>query len=301
MNWPAIILTLVLALSCQERKSPEYEDSVTETLQTKIEVTATAADSLFFNKVMRRLTNQADPSAGTGRLIAEAGLAFLGTPYMAHTLEVEGDERLVVNLRGVDCTTLVEYATAMALCHAEGKTDFGDFVGQLATLRYRGGVIDGYPSRLHYFMDWLKDNEGKGYIDIISDEIGNWELDTEAGFMTSNPDSYRQLRENPEFLEKMGRIEKEIASYRMSYISKDMIDEKSTHIKEGDIIAFVSAIGGLDISHTGLAVFRNGRLHLLHASLRNGEVEITSDPLSVYLHDSRNVPGILVARVTTNR
>lgn len=301
MNRLAIILTLVLALSCQQGRSPGYEDSGTGTLQTEIEVTATAADSLFFNEVMQKLINLAELSTGTGGLVAEAGLAFPGTPYLAHTLEAVGEEHLVVNLQGVDCTTFVEYAAAMALCVAEGNTGFGDFARQLAKLRYRGGVIDGYPSRLHYFTDWLKDNEGKGYIDIISDRIGDRELDTETGFMTSNPGSYRQLGENPEFLDKMAQVEKEISTYRMNYISKEIIDEKSGLIQDGDIIAFVSAIGGLDVSHTGLAVFRDGRLHLLHASLRTGEVEITPLPLSVYLQDSRNVPGILVARVTTDR
>ena len=41
---------------------------------------------------------------------------FLGVPYVAYTLEVNDDERLVVNTRQLDCTTLVETVTALTLC-----------------------------------------------------------------------------------------------------------------------------------------------------------------------------------------
>ena len=43
---------------------------------------------------------------------------FLGLPYVAHTLEINDDERLVVNTRQLDCTTLVENVTALTLCAA---------------------------------------------------------------------------------------------------------------------------------------------------------------------------------------
>ena len=76
---------------------------------------------------------------------------FLGAPYVAHTLEVNavGDERLVVNTRELDCTTLVENVVALTLCARNNERDYAAFRKYLRQLRYRQGVIKGYPSRLH--------------------------------------------------------------------------------------------------------------------------------------------------------
>ena len=289
-----LVISLVVLASCRQGDVQDRNGGI---MVSHVPVTATLGDTLFFETVMHKVLGELALAADINQRVTEAGMAFLGVPYVAATLEVEGDEHLVVNLLGVDCTTFVEYVTAMALCSAEGRTGFDDFTLQLAELRYRYGIIDGYPSRLHYFTEWLKDNEKKGYIEIISDRIGNRILDTDVGFMTSNPHLYRQLEEEPAYIEAMAYVEKEISEFGMSYISKDMIDEMASSIVAGDIIAFVSSIGGLDVSHTGFAVFSGNRLHLLHASSRSQEVEITPVPLSEYLADSRNIPGILVARV----
>src|SRR5690606_34256430 len=40
-----------------------------------------------------------------GEIVARLGRTFVGTPYVAHTLEVDGPERRVINLRGRGCVT----------------------------------------------------------------------------------------------------------------------------------------------------------------------------------------------------
>ena len=60
------------------------------------------------------------------QLLAESSLQspldfarrLCGRPYVAHTLE-RGDEHLVVNLRGLDCATLVETASALAIARRQ--------------------------------------------------------------------------------------------------------------------------------------------------------------------------------------
>ena len=47
---------------------------------------------------------------------------FLGVPYVASTLENNTDERLVINLRQLDCTTFVENVLTLTLCTQNGKT-----------------------------------------------------------------------------------------------------------------------------------------------------------------------------------
>lgn len=260
-------------------------------------IIATRADSLVFDEIMHQLVRSLVPSEGVGRRMVAAGTAFLGTPYVASTLEAEGDERLTVNMHGVDCTTFVEYVAAISITSMRRAYSFDAFARELTSLRYRGGVIDGYASRLHYFTNWLKDNERKGYLTLISDRVGNAPMDTLVNFMTSNPQHYRQLNDDPSYLESIAAIEKSMAGYKMRYITKDNIEEVASYIQDGDIIAFVTTIEGLDVSHTGLAIHQNDRLHLLHASTRSMEVEITDKPLSEYLEGSNNVSGILVARI----
>ena len=89
---------------------------------------------------------------------------FLGKPYVASTLEVNREEQLVVNTRQLDCTTLVENVVALTLCTQRHLYSARDFMNALVELRYRGGVLDGYASRLHYFTDWIEDNTRLGLV-----------------------------------------------------------------------------------------------------------------------------------------
>ncbi len=103
-----------------------------------------------------------------GEVMVAIGVSFLGTPYVARSLEQPGEEHLVVNLLGLDCVTFVENTLALSRCVKLEKQTFDDYRQQLQLIRYRGGIIDGYPSRLHYFSDWIDDNETKHVVTNIS-------------------------------------------------------------------------------------------------------------------------------------
>ena len=96
-----------------------------------------------------------------GDVIVEIGRSFIGTDYLSHGLEKDGDEQLVINLTGLDCTTFLENSLVLAQCIKKGETSFEDYMNELQLIRYRDGVIDQYPSRLHYFSDWIFDNINK--------------------------------------------------------------------------------------------------------------------------------------------
>jgi hypothetical protein len=229
-------------------------------------------------------------------VILEVAKFFLETPYVAATLEPDGEEKLVVNLREMDCTTYVEYVLAASRCIRSNKTQFDDFAFQLATLRYRNGTINGYPSRLHYFSDWLHDNQKKGLLDIISDQIGDSIHDVKVDFMTRNRHFYKQLLDDSNFAEILA-MEKEMSTYTMKYISKSKIDDVANLIHNGDVIALVTSIAGLDVSHVGLAIQVNGKLHLIHASTTDAKVVISKISLSEYLSGYKRIDGILVGRM----
>jgi len=141
--------------------------------------------------------------APIGEVITSLGLAFLGTPYKGHTLEVAGPERLVVNLRFFDCLTFVETTLALARASALRHGTNEEFRAQLQLIRYRGGVIDGYPSRLHYFTDWVMDNEAKGVVRDMTRLLGGIPITRPLTFMSTHVTSYRQLavKENLDAIE----------------------------------------------------------------------------------------------------
>ena len=69
-------------------------------------------------------------------------------------------------------------------------------------------------------------------------------------------------------------------------------------IMDGDIIAITTKLPGLDIAHVGIAEYRNGKLHLLHASSTLGKVVVSDTPLSHMLNNNKSWTGIRVVRTS---
>src|SRR5690606_714206 len=230
-----------------------------------------------------------------GEIIVRLGVTFVGTPYKPGTLEVPGPERLVINLRELDCVTFVENVLALSRLVRAGETDFDAFRAELTRMRYRDGVSDGYPSRLHYFSEWIADNERKGLVRDITRELGGV-LDPEPiRFMSTHVEAYRQLSD-PANLEAIRRIEEELSERPRYYIPEDRIAEVAPLIRNGDIIAATSTLEGLDIAHTGVALWKDGELYLLHAPLVGRAVEISAVPLAERIKGLEKQDGIMVAR-----
>ncbi|MCA1745472.1 MAG: DUF1460 domain-containing protein [Bacteroidales bacterium] len=290
-----LLLPLMFLVSCQGKASSGNGDGAGKKLQPH-EFMATASDSLFFDEVMKEVLLPMDTAVPFNQRIIGTAKAFLGTPYVSGTLEQAVEEQLMVNLREVDCTTFVEYVLAMAHVAKDSGADLGRMAYEVQHLRYRDGVVKGYPSRLHYFTDWLKRHEQRGLLTLISDSIGNASMDMALDFMSTHPGFYPKLDKNPALVEKIRLVEEDMADSDMAYITKDRLEEMEPLIRDGDIIAFVTTIEGLDVSHTGFACFQEGRLHLLHASTRTNLVEVSPVPLSQYIQNRTTVSGILVAR-----
>ncbi|MEO8233036.1 MAG: N-acetylmuramoyl-L-alanine amidase-like domain-containing protein [Ignavibacteriota bacterium] len=231
-------------------------------------------------------------------VIVEIGKSFLGTEYIAHTIEKEGDEQLVINLTGLDCTTFLETSLTFTRCIKKGKTSFEDYQNELTFIRYRNGKIDKYPSRLHYFSDWIYNNQQKGIIKDITEEIGGKKIKFAVDFMSKNPKYYKQLQENPKFIPIIKKQEEEINSRQYYYIPQNEIEKIESKIQTGDLIALTTSDKGLDIGHIGIAVkMDDGRIHFMHAPLIGSKVQITEKPLSDYVKKIKKHTGIIVLRV----
>ena len=70
-----------------------------------------------------------DRAISAGEWVLNLGLYFLGTPYAAGTLDNEGPETLVINLRKFDCFTFVENIIALAQLLQSDRLSFDHYPG----------------------------------------------------------------------------------------------------------------------------------------------------------------------------
>lgn len=263
----------------------------------------TREDSLT---VMRLLHEVPDTLAADG-LTLHFSRCLTGVPYVAGTLEAGATEPLVVNLREMDCMTLVENVLALSFTYRSGVLEFERFCSCLQRLRYRYGRRDGYLSRNHYFSQWISSNERLGLVrELTSDDAGDGDdpfiafQKLDLHFMTSHSAKYPLLNNRPDDIARIRRYEKAFDGQEVPYIpvallgaSRDVL----SMIRDGDIIAIVTRIDGLDASHLGIAFWQNGQLHLLHASSVCKQVTEERRPLYDYMRNNPSQLGIRVLRM----
>ena len=227
---------------------------------------------------------------------------FHGIPYVAHTLEVNDNEQLVVNTRQLDCTTLVETVTALTICVQQEKRRWADYLRTLRTLRYRQGVMDGYTSRLHYFTDWIDDKQLMGIVSEIQGPNPPFTAlqKVQVSYMSQHPQSYKALKANAALVPVIKRQEQALTGKTYRYIPKQAIRNTQLlrqTIKDGDIIAITCNKKGLDIAHLGFAVWQKDGLHLLNASSIHHKV--VTEPLTIrqYLQKHSTFTGVRIIRI----
>ena len=263
-------------------------------------VTYTKEDSI---RVVELLQKGREQAAGSNLLLYYAH-QFMDVPYVGHTLEVNRQEDLVVNLRELDCTTFVETAMALALTTRHNGTTWQDYLHWLKTIRYNSGEMQGYCSRNHYFSQWIISNTrlglveeqtGTGYPFIATQRL-------QLNFMSRHPDYYAMLKDNPEDVKKIAQLEKAASGVKIRYVPSSLLNEseaKLKYIKDGDILALVTNKSGLDVSHVGFAEWgKDGKLHLLNASSIHKKVVLEPMTLFQYAKKHPSMLGIRVIKIT---
>ena len=297
----SLACTALVMGGCDERGAGNEarSDAVVPVPAAESEAAVTGARPLereraIFERTIARARQQGVDSLPIGERVVAIGRWFVGSPYVPGTLEVE-PERLVVNLEQFDCVTYVEsmLALARALDHAEPT--FDGFLDELRRIRYRRGELAGYPSRLHYFSDWITDNAALGIVRDLTAELGGVALNERIDFMTSNRELYAGLADDRVY-EEMRAVEAAISEQALHYIPKSRIRDVAAQIRNGDIIAATSAVEGLDVAHTGFAIWIDGELHFMNAPLVGRSVEISELPLVERIQAITAQDGIMVAR-----
>lgn len=280
--------------------------SITITLLTLFPVFAAAqeriygkSDSIAIERILEK--HSATEYRSTGELALAVAQEFIGKRYVAGTLENGKAELLYISCDKLDCTTFVELVTAITISIGHNKKTFGDICKNLERVRYRGGTRDGYASRLHYTSWWIEDNISKGIIREMTEECNHRSRTLNLCFMSKHPGSYPLLKEDTLMQKSIEALEIPFRGIKSSYIPKEYLNdkEKIKYIRNGDIIALVTTIEGLDISHVGFACWKDGTLHLLHASSGKGKVINDTTTLYEYQRNKSKQIGIKVMRITS--
>lgn len=246
-------------------------------------------DSILFLEIQKNALVEATlPS----RTLAVAR-TFVGTPYVNGCLDRTAQEYLAVNLTQLDCWTFVENSLAIALAE---PGDFQSYKIHLQELRYWGGQINGYGSRIHYFSGWLLQNEKRGILQDLTETMGGIPYRKKIGYITARPAKYPKIK-SPDNFRALQMAERRINAHKWFYIPKNRVAAMEHLIEEGDIVSLTAWKPELDIAHQGFAVKIKGRIYLMHASSLGIKVIISRQPLPEYLALQRGQTGIMVARL----
>jgi hypothetical protein len=237
-----------------------------------------------------------DRSLPMGDLVLKIGLDFLNTPYVGKTLDKTKEEKLVVNLHQLDCTTFAENCLALARTIKSEIHGIPAFCSELESIRYRGGRMDGYASRLHYFSEWIQDNETRKHIQSMAASMGGSILPLSLNIMSTHPDDYKQLINEPAITAQIKAIEEKISVQKFYYIPTSQFESIEGLVKDGDIVTLTTTIPGIDVSHVGILLKKEGRIYLLHASSTAQKVVISTEPFAQYLTKSKKTTGVMIAR-----
>ena len=264
---------------------------------------STADDIALGKLVLERLAASPKQDASSQMVLAASQL--LGQPYEAGTQEGR-EERLRIYLTRTDCILFAETCLALVrTVQACGPlATFEDLARTLRQTRYRGGVVDGYASRLHYTTEWIRQGERNGFFRDITEELGGVADTRPVDFMSGHPDSYAPLKGESgyarENLRQIRAMEERVSGLPRCFIPKDKLGAVEDRIRSGDILCLATSIDGLDYSHVVIAYREKpgAPLGFIHASTSAKKVIIEPRSLQSYLQANSRATGISVLRVS---
>lgn len=223
---------------------------------------------------------------------------LLGTPYVAHTLEAD-EEVLTINIHELDCLTFIETLYALTRATLDKRLSWRDYAANIENIRYRGGEMGDYSSRIHYISEWIIDNNVRGNLVEITPDLPHADyMIKNIDYMTHHTDSYQQLKDDSVMVEKIRRFE--LRNHRFPYVKRSWLNDKGVKaaLRTGDFVSLVTKVEGLDVSHNGIIIVDDkGDPYLLDASMSGGKVMLEPKPLFKYLERSKTNIGIRVFRM----
>lgn len=288
-----IFLMLTLLLACAPRQASQQVAHAATMAQMRFHCDG---DTVLINQLLMKGYESGLSDANA--LIEFYAHQLLGTPYVAHTLE--GDqEMLTINIHELDCLTFIETLYSLTRATLNRRYSWRDFAANIENIRYRGGEMGDYSSRIHYISEWIIDNHIRGNLVEITPDLPHVDyMIKNIDYMTHHTDSYRQLKNDSVMVEKIRRYE--LRRHRFPYVKRSWLNDKAVKaaLRSGDFVSLVTKTEGLDVSHNGIIIVDDkGDPYLLDASMSGGKVMLESKPLFKYLERSKTNIGIRVFRM----
>lgn len=283
----------VLLVACGAQQSSQQVAQAATTAQMRFHCDQ---DTTIINQLLMQGNQSGVKDANA--LIEFYARKLLGTPYVAHTLEGD-EEMLTINIHELDCLTFIETLYALTRTTLAGRYSWRDFAAHIEDVRYRGGQMGDYSTRIHYISEWIIDNHMRGNLVEVTPDLPHVEyMVKNIDYMTHHTDSYRQLKNDTAMVEKIRRHE--LRNHRFPYLKRSWLNDKAVKaaLRSGDFVTLVTKTEGLDVSHNGIIIVdEKGDPYLLDASMSGGKVMLQSKPLFNYLERSKTNIGIRVFRM----
>lgn len=266
-----IILTIVITLSSFHfsiitRAQADSEKNITEVIKL----------GKWTERGLTETVTESSELGGAGERINFISEKFLGTPYVGSTLtgDINTPELFTVDLEGMDCFTYIDYVEALSL-----SGSFPEFKDTLRMIRYRDGVV-AFPNRNHFFSDWpIYNFEYVG--DVTSALGGEKTMEVSKNLNLKSDGTY--------YLPGIPAINRTVY-----YIPSDALDTSVlSKLMTGDFVGIYTDKEGLDVSHTGIIIKKDGKVFLRHASSKEKNQKVVDENLSEYM---KNKPGLVVYR-----
>ena len=284
---------VILLVACAPHQSSQQEVQAANTMKMRFHCDG---DTALVNQLLMK--GQESGLTDANALVEFYARQLLGTPYVAHTLEAD-EELLTINIHELDCLTFIESLYALTRATINHRYSWRDYADNIENIRYRGGEMGDYSSRIHYISEWIIDNHLRGNLVEVTPDLPHADyLIKNIDYMSKNPSQYRQLKNDTAMVEKIKRYE--LLHHRFPYLKRSWLNDKSVKaaLRSGDFVSLVTKIEGLDVSHNGIIVIDDkGDPYLLDASMSGGKVMLESKPLFKYLEHSKTNIGIRVFRI----
>ena len=288
-----LFLISIVLLACTPRQATQQVANAATTTQMRFHCDS---DTTLINQLLIQGYESGIKDANA--LIEFYARKLLGTPYVAHTLEGD-EEMLTINIHELDCLTFIETLYSLTRATIDGRYSWRDFAANIENVRYRGGVMGDYSSRIHYISEWIIDNHMRGNLVEITPDLPHCDyMVKNIDYMTTHTSQYRQLKDDSAMVEKIRHYE--LRNHRFPYLKRSWLDDKKVKaaLKTGDFISLVTKQDGLDVSHNGIIIVDDkGDPYLLDASMSGGKVMLEGKPLFKYLQNSKTNIGVRFFRM----
>lgn len=209
-----------------------------------------------------------------------------------------GVETLRISLDQFECVSFIESSVAVARCGWQGTATDDCFARETLASRYRDGDIGDYASRLHYFTDWIGDNEARHRVRNLTAALGGRSVYRDFFYITSRKlhGAVAHQADTADLRRRLAATEARLSAMPHAVLDRNQAPPVLAKLREGDLVAFVRERPGLLVHHAGFVHWSGGKPRLLHASSYHQRVVITATDVADYLLRRPERRGVLVVR-----